>query len=720
MKKILILTFHFLFFNNFSFAQAPEIEWEKTYGGTKLDDPDDILDLGTDGFIVIGDSYSNDGDVSGHHGSTAYYDVWIVKLDVDHNIEWEKSYGGTQDEHPCSIIQTPDGFIVGAMSTSNDGDVSGNNGSVDYWVFKIDTLGDIIWSHLYGGTNIDNARFLKATPDGGSIFIGESRSTNGDVLGHHGDDGSIDIWVLKLDVLGNIEWQRSLGGTSGEEGYTVDILTDLNYIIAGHAFSIDGDVTGNHGESDYWIIKLSTAGEIIWQKCLGGSDYDYSFWVNATPEGGCIVTGSSESNNGNVTGHHGTGARDDIWIVKLDFDGIIEWQKSFGGTKDDYGRQIINTSDGNYIFTAHTYSIDGDVIFNHGNSDAWVVKINPFGEIIWQKSLGGSEDDSGSNIIELNDQSFVILVQAYSNDGDVSFNHGSMDYWLVKLFPECIPSPELCNSLDDNCNGLIDDGITETISISAGGPITFCQGSSVSLTATYTGATVQWKKNGTNIPGATIPTYNVTTKGNYSCVTTSACDTVESTPIFVNVIKNPNASISAGGPTTFCAGGSVVLTEVAVAGCTYQWYKGATPIAGATSLTYTATTSGNYKCRVTKAATGCYKNSNAIAVSVPCKVGLPAGEAGEMYNDENAFAIYPNPNNGTFTIEATVMTQNYASPESTIEIYNNLGQLIFSKEVIANDGIINELIEVDNFIPGFYLIKLWNKNKQYVSTIIFE
>lgn len=93
MKFFLILTLHFLFFNNFSFAQAPEIEWEKTYGGTKLDDPDDILDLGTDGFIVIGDSYSNDGDVSGHHGSTAYYDVWIVKLDVDHNIEWEKSYG---------------------------------------------------------------------------------------------------------------------------------------------------------------------------------------------------------------------------------------------------------------------------------------------------------------------------------------------------------------------------------------------------------------------------------------------------------------------------------------------------------------------------------------------------------------------------------------------------------------------------------------------------
>jgi hypothetical protein len=313
---------------------------------------------------------------------------------------------------------------------------------------------------------------------------------------------------------------------------------------------------------------------------------------------------------------------------------------------------------------------------------------------------------SGSNIIELNDQSFAVLVQAYSNDGDVSFNHGSMDYWLVKLFPECLPSPELCNSLDDNCNGLIDDGITETISISAGGPITFCQGGSVLLTATYSGASVQWKKNGTNIPGATSATYNVTTKGNYSCVTTSACDTVESTPIFVNVIKNPNASISAGGPTTFCAGGSVVLTEVAVAGCTYQWYKGATPIAGATSLTYTATTSGNYKCRVTKAATGCFKNSNAIAVSVPCREGLPAGEAGEMIANE--INVYPNPATTFITIET-----NESDIES-VTLYDALGRLINNVSSQENSVIIN----VANLSAGIYFVKIKTSNAFSITTFV--
>jgi len=192
------------------------------------------------------------------------------------------------------------------------------------------------------------------------------------------------------------------------------------------------------------------------------------------------------------------------------------------------------------------------------------------------------------------------------------------------------------------------------------------------------------------MPGATSATYNVTTKGNYSCVTTSACDTVESTPIFVNVIKNPNASISAGGPTTFCAGGSVALTEVAVAGCTYQWYKGATPIAGATSLTYTATTSGNYKCRVTKAATGCYKNSNAIAVSVPCREEDPT--------NNSIINVYPNPATSSVFISINQLT----NCNSQLTIADCTGKIITSFENVSSSS------EIDiSFYPvGMYFITI--------------
>ncbi|MBK8341879.1 MAG: T9SS type A sorting domain-containing protein [Bacteroidetes bacterium] len=264
-----------------------------------------------------------------------------------------------------------------------------------------------------------------------------------------------------------------------------------------------------------------------------------------------------------------------------------------------------------------------------------------------------------------------------------------------------IPSIELCNSIDDNCNGIIDEDITASITVSAGGPTTFCSGGSVLLFATtYTGPSLQWKKNGEDIPGATASTYFATATGIYTCETSSACAFAISEWIEVTVNKNPNASISAAGPTTFCAGGSVVLTEVAVAGCTYQWYKGASPIAGATSLTYNATTSGNYKCRVTKTATGCYKNSNAIAVSVPCREGEMIG---------NEISVYPNPASNNISI----ITKS--NELKTIEIFDAIGNKII---IISTEEIKVEL-NIEKYAPGVYFI-LIQENGVVNSTKIIK
>ncbi len=256
----------------------------------------------------------------------------------------------------------------------------------------------------------------------------------------------------------------------------------------------------------------------------------------------------------------------------------------------------------------------------------------------------------------------------------------------------CVPFTEICNGIDDNCNAIIDEGITETISISAGGATTFCQGGNVLLTAVHTGTSLQWKRNGSNIPGATSATYLATTKGTYTCQTTSTCDTELSSAIAVNVIKNPPASITAGGATTFCAGGSVILTANAGGGLSYQWYKGASLLAGATSINYTATIAGNYKCRVTKTATGCFKNSNVIAVSVPCKEG-------ERLLDTRNLQIFPNPNNGNFTVISDI------TGKGNIEILNSLGQVIYSKVLNSENGI-NENISIPGLPGGIYLIRV--------------
>ncbi|MBK8341897.1 MAG: immunoglobulin domain-containing protein [Bacteroidetes bacterium] len=242
-------------------------------------------------------------------------------------------------------------------------------------------------------------------------------------------------------------------------------------------------------------------------------------------------------------------------------------------------------------------------------SDMWFVGLEPTGSIDWQIVLGGTQYELTKSIVATNDGGFIV---SGDSESGVSGNKtvaslGVMDTWVIKMAGDCLPSPELCNTLDDNCNGLIDDDVIETISITATGATEFCQGGSVILNATYSGTSVQWQKNGVDIPGAITSSYTATTKGNYSCITTSDCNSATSEPIFVNVFKNPKAIISAAGPTTFCVGESVTLNVSPVAGCSYQWYKDALPIPGATATNYLATTAGIYKCKITKIVTGCYK-----------------------------------------------------------------------------------------------------------------
>ncbi len=171
-----------------------------------------------------------------------------------------------------------------------------------------------------------------------------------------------------------IEWQKSLGGTGAEYAWSIQQTTDGGYIVAGFSFSNDGDVTGNHGWADYWVVKLTSTGAITWQKCLGGTGGEQASSIQQTADGGYIVAGGSESVDEDVTGNHGSG---DYWVVKLTSAGIIDWQKCLGGTASDAASSIQQTIDGGYIVAGQSYSNDGDVTGNHGNEDFWVVKLSP-------------------------------------------------------------------------------------------------------------------------------------------------------------------------------------------------------------------------------------------------------------------------------------------------------------------------------------------------------
>ena len=698
-KKIKSSTLTFIFiivwFN--LFGQAPGIEWQNTIGGDGLDELHQVFQESDGGYILAGYSSSDiSGDKTEENFGSFYSDYWIVKINSTGLLEWQNTIGGNNTDNLWAMDQTSDGgYILGGSSSSgvSEDKIEPLIGSRDYWVIKLNSIGEILWQKVIGGEGADNLLTISQTIDGGYILGGYSTSN---IFGDKIESclGGYDYWVVKLNNLGVIEWQNTIGGNSNDYLFSVQPTNDGGYILGGFSASgISGDKSEpSFGGNDYWIVKINSAGIIEWQNSMGGAADDRLFQIEETFDGGFIAAGWSNSSISEDKVEDTIG-KYDCWVVKLNNSGEIEWQNTIGGTSSDFFNNIHQTLDGGFILGGYSESgISGDKTEpSKGTYDYWIIKLLNNGDIDWQKTIGGNDYDALNDINETSDGGYILGGSSWSGiSGDkTEGNLVASDYWVIKLeAPMCIPSPELCNSLDDNCNGLIDDDITETISITAGGPISFCQGGSVLLTATYSGATIQWKKNGTNIPGATGATYNVTTKGNYSCVTTSACGTAESTPIFVNVIKNPNASISAGGPTTFCAGGSVVLAEVAVAGCTYQWYKGATPIAGATSLTYTVTTAGNYKCRVTKTATGCYKNSNAIAVSVPCREGDNI--------IENTFSLYPNPTNNFITIETDFST------EKTIYITDALGQIVKSTTTSEN----NITIDLQGIASGIYFIKM--------------
>ncbi len=191
---------------------------------------------------------------------------------------------------------------------------------------------------------------------------------------------------MKLTESGAIQWKKAYGGSNNDWPYSIQQTNDGGYIMTGFTMSNNGDVFGNHGDRDCWVVKLNGTGAIQWQKSLGGSGPDEGWSVKQTSDGGYIVAGGSASNNGDVIGNHGYY---DVWVVKLSGTGAIQWQKSLGGSNTDNAKCIIQTLDGGYIVVGgETESNDGDVSVNYGNPDFWIVKLDGNGSIEWEKSLG--------------------------------------------------------------------------------------------------------------------------------------------------------------------------------------------------------------------------------------------------------------------------------------------------------------------------------------------
>jgi hypothetical protein len=188
------------------------------------------------------------------------------------------------------------------------------------------------------------------------------------------------------------------------------------------------------------VVKLNFEGKIEWEKSYGGSTIDEGYAVLLTRDGGFLVCGQTYSSNGDVIGHHGD---IDWWVIKLNENGDMIWSRALGGTSQDFFSSKINPAiDGGFILAGITLSTNGDITNSNGGSEAWIVKLSDGGDLLWQRTLGGSLQEQGESILQIQDSSYVLIALAWSNNGDVSGVQGKSDYWVVKLSPETSSIPE--------------------------------------------------------------------------------------------------------------------------------------------------------------------------------------------------------------------------------------------------------------------------------------
>ena len=428
-----------VFFSLVTFLHSqPSIQWQTTLGGSLYDEARAVQQTTDGGYFITGHTVSDNGDVVGNHG---YNDFWAIKMDSFGMVQWKKAYGGSNHEWVNDGQPTSDGgYVLTGFTESNDGEVSGNHGDKDMWVVKLDSDGNIEWQKCLGGTNWDEAWDILQTPEGGYILAGISYSTDGDVSGNH---GASDYWIVKLSPTADIEWQKCLGGSDYDDAYTITLTNEGGYIIAGESQSTDGDVEGNSGGLAAWVVKLNFEGKIEWQRALGGSGLDRANEILQTREGGYVICGQTSSDDGDVVGNHGGY---DLWVVKLDEIGGIEWQKALGGTNEDYGQGIHQTNDGGFVAIGFVHSTNGDVTGNHGSTDLWIVKLTEEGGLQWQKAFGGTLQERGYSIKQTSDEGYILAGEAWSNNGDVTGVLGKTDIWIVKLSPESSPTTEFSSS----------------------------------------------------------------------------------------------------------------------------------------------------------------------------------------------------------------------------------------------------------------------------------
>lgn len=403
-----------------------------TIGGTNNDAFTTVEKTADGGFIAAGYTQSNNLDITDK--SNTSFDFFISKFSSDNKLEWQKTFGGSDDDRAADIIETKNGeFAILGYSKSNDFDVSTNAGSQDFWFIKLSSSGILISEKSFGYLGLDYGTTLLETKDNGFLITGvlDLTASNGQgnakttAVKHAGGD----YWAIKTDNSGNLLWSRYFGGSFTDTPLGVVETDANNFIIVGSSDSNDFNISDNKGTYDFWVVKISNSGNLIWEKSFGGSEIDEARAITTTNDGNFIIVGDTRSNDKNVSTNNGAA---DIWVLKISTDGNLIWEKTIGATNFDVARAITKTKDNGFLIAGSSRSLDNG-FENKGQNDALIIKINNTGELLWQQTFGGSKIDFLYDITVLNNTSIIAVGESNSFDKDIPENKGFIDALIIKL-----------------------------------------------------------------------------------------------------------------------------------------------------------------------------------------------------------------------------------------------------------------------------------------------
>ncbi len=355
--------------------------WRQTYGGASDDEAASVRQTYDGGYIVAGTTSSFGAGMA---------DVWLLRVDERGAKIWDKTYGGPAEDRGCSVQQTYFGDFIVVGQTCSKG-----AGGSDAWSIRVDLDGNVVWDRTFGGSGSDYAVSVKQTFEGGFAIAGVTCSEGA---------GGEDIWLIRTDASGNLVWSRTYGGAGSDVAASVWQTSDRGFVITGTT-----DSYGNGGK-DVWLVKTDSTGNILWSKTFGGVENDYAGSGQQTSDGGYVVVGTRGVNDG------------DVWLIKTDAEGGVQWDKTVRETDRDHGTWVEQTKEGGYAIAGYTYS------HHHYDSDVWLLVVDGFGQDEFINYCGAYNlNDNGVCITQTSDGGYIAAGNTRSHGA------GMCDFWLIKM-----------------------------------------------------------------------------------------------------------------------------------------------------------------------------------------------------------------------------------------------------------------------------------------------